>query len=274
MTDHATPPGTTARPPAASGTVSLARALSKLGICSRSQAEVAVRDGRVRVNGRRVTDSSLRVAPETDGITLDGAITAPPNRVYLMLNKPRGLVTTRSDPKGRATVYDSIKDASLPFVGPVGRLDQASEGLLLFSNDTQWANAITTPDSAVRKTYHVQIDRVPDDALLAALRDGVIDDTGRTLSALRVETLRSGERHGWLLVELDEGRNRQIRRMLDAHGVQVLRLVRVAIGALELGSLGKGAWRHLTAAEVTRLAPPRTDAARARRPRGAAAGTE
>lgn len=233
--------------------MSLARALSKLGICSRSQAEQAVRDGRVRVNGRRVTDSSLRVVPESDAITIDGAATSALEKTYLMLNKPRGVLTTRRDPSGRVTVYDQFADAALPFLGPVGRLDQASEGLLLFTNDTQWANAITAPASHVRKTYHVQVDAVPDAALLTALRQGVADGDGERLAAVRVEMLRAGTRHGWLLIELDEGRNRQIRRMLEGCGVQVLRLVRVAVGPLPLGDLAKGAWRRLSAAEVAAL---------------------
>ena len=233
-----------------------------------------MRDGRVRVNGRRVTDSGTRVVPESDAISLDDTVAHAAARTYVMLNKPRGLVTTRSDPRGRATVYDALTDVSLPFLGPVGRLDQASEGLLLFSNDTQWANAISSPDALVRKTYHVQIDRVPDDALLAALRHGVADARGDTLTAVRADTLRVGERHGWLLIELDEGKNRQIRRMLEAHGVQVLRLVRVAVGALELGSLVKGAWRHLTPDEVARLATPRRVAGGPRRARPAGPGSE
>ncbi len=233
-----------------------------------------MRDGRVRVNGRRVTDSRMRVVPESDAITLDDTVAAAPARTYVMLNKPRGLVTTRSDPRGRTTVYDVLADPSLPFLGPIGRLDQASEGLLLFSNDTQWANAITSPESALRKTYHVQIDRVPDDVLLAALRAGVTVADGEALTATRVETLRTGARHGWLVIELDEGKNRQIRRMLDAQGAQVLRLVRVAIGALELGSLAKGAWRHLTPAEVVQLAPPRAPPGKPRRVRGARPGSE
>jgi 23S rRNA pseudouridine2605 synthase len=239
--------------PAERGTVSLARALSKLGICSRSEAEQAVRDGRVRVNGRRVTDSSRRVVPETDAIKLDGAGVKAAQRMYIMLNKPRGLVTTRSDPGQRETVYSCLDDPSLPFLGPVGRLDQASEGLLLFTNDTQWGNAVSAPESHLRKTYHVQIDRVPDEALLVAMRGGVRDGEGERLSAVRVEILRSGTRNGWLLVDLDEGRNRQIRRMLEACDASVLRLVRVAVGPLQLGELPKGAWRHLTAAEVASL---------------------
>jgi 23S rRNA pseudouridine2605 synthase len=238
------------------GTVSIARALSKMGICSRSEGEQAVREGRVRVNGRRVTDFMLRVTPERDKITIDGAAPDVADRMHIMLNKPRGLVTTRRDPRGRPTVYECLSDPALPFLGPVGRLDQASEGLLLFTNDTQWANAIAAPESHVTKTYHVQIDRVPDAALVSALRSGVLTDEGESLSATRVEILRSGQRHGWLLIELDEGRNRQIRRMLDTQGATVLRLVRVAIGALELGELAKGAWRALTAAEVAGLATP------------------
>jgi 23S rRNA pseudouridine2605 synthase len=242
-----------AAPSALRGTVSLARALSKLGICSRSQAQQAVRDGRVRVNGRRVTDSSHRVTPESDAIVLDGQPAAAPEKTYVMLNKPRGLVTTRTDPRGRATVYSCLTDPALPFLGPVGRLDQASEGLLLFSNDTQWANAIGAPESHLAKTYHVQIDRVPNDELLAVLRDGTSLPDGSRVGATRVEILRTGARHGWLTIELREGKNRQIRRMLEAQQIAVLRLVRVAIGPLELGRVPKGAWRYLTAGEVAAL---------------------
>ncbi len=256
-----------AAPAAPRGTVSLARALSKLGICSRSQAEQAVREGRVRVNGKRVTDSSLRVVPESDAITMDGSEAEAATRTYLLLNKPRGLVTTRHDPAGRETVYDCLAGSGLPFLGAVGRLDRASEGALLFSNDTQFAHAVSAPASHVRKTYHVQIDVVPDDALLNAMRAGVATDGGERLSAVRVEILRAGARHGWLLIALDEGRNRQIRRMLEAHGVSVLRLVRVAIGPLELGTLAKGQWRHLTLAEIDALrAAARRDRNRPLRP--------
>ena len=238
------------------GTVPLSRALSKLGICSRSEGEQAVREGRVRVNGRRVTDGTRRVVPETDVITIDGASVVAPLRRYLLLNKPRGQVTTRSDPQGRPTVYDNLTDPALPFLGPVGRLDQASEGLLLFTNDTQWANTITDPASHLTKTYHVQVDCVPEGALLSALRAGVQATDGEQLTAARVDVLRTGERNAWLSIELDEGKNRQIRRMLESLDVSVLRLVRVAIGNLQLGELAKGAWRELQAAEVDALRKP------------------
>ena len=246
------------------GKVSLARALSNLGVCTRSQGAHAVRDGRVRVNGKRVTDAALRVVPESAAITIDGAEAVAAARVYVLLNKPRGLVTTRNDPAGRDTVYSCLTDAGLSFLGAVGRLDRASEGALLFTNDTQWANAISAPASLVRKTYHVQIDTVPDDALLSALRAGVATAAGETLSAVRVEILRAGERRGWLLIELDEGRNRHIRRMLDAQGVAVLRLLRVAIGALALGTLTKGEWRYLTRGEIDALVRPAVSASRSR----------
>ena len=185
-------------------------------------------------------------------ITVDDAPVRAGRRVYLVLNKPRGLVTTRDDPRGRPTVYGCLDDPSLPFVSPVGRLDQASEGLLLFTNDTRWAQRLLDPASHVDKRYHVQVDRVPDDALAAAMRAGV-DADGERLAAKDAQVLRAGARHGWLEVTLDEGRNRHIRRLLATLDVAVLRLVRVAVGPLVLGDLGKGEWRELTAGEVAML---------------------
>lgn len=179
---------------------------------------------------------------EVDGV----AITESP-KVYLVMNKPRGIVTTASDEKGRQTVYDLL-EPGLPWVGPVGRLDKASEGLLLLTNDSQWAAKITEPDSHLDKTYHVQVDRVASDRLLETITKGATVDGDR----LRVESarvLRHGERNSWLEIILDEGKNRHIRRLLEALDVQVLRLVRVAIGPLELGELKKGAARALAMAE-------------------------
>jgi 23S rRNA pseudouridine2605 synthase len=232
--------------------VSLARALSKLGVCSRAQAEALVAEGRVRVDGVVRREPSFRVDPGRAAIDVDGRRVAARRPVYLALNKPRGLVTTRDDPRGRETVYACLAGAELPFVSPVGRLDRASEGLLLFTNDTRWAARLLDPASGVEKVYHVQIDRAPEDALLARLTEGV-DDAGERLAALRASVLRTGGRTGWLEVVLDEGRNRHIRRLLAALGVEVLRLVRVAVGPLPLGDLSKGAWRHLTPEEVRAL---------------------
>ena len=152
-------------------------------------------------------------------------------------------------------MYRCFDGADLGHVAPVGRLDKASEGLLLFSNDPEWAARITDPASGPDKTHHVQVDVLPDAALLAALEQGV-DDAGERLAARSARLLRRGERNAWLEIVLDEGRNRQIRRLLAAHGIDVLRLVRVAIGALQLGELPKGAWRELDAAEIAALARP------------------
>ncbi|HEX5693912.1 MAG TPA: pseudouridine synthase [Arenimonas sp.] len=231
----------------------VARVLSKLGLCSRTQAAAWVREGRVTVNGRVVRDPEHPVRQDQDRLAVDGRELAAAERIHLALNKPRGLVTTASDERGRDTVYTCLEGAGLPWLAPVGRLDQASEGLLLMSNDPAWAAAITDPATGPEKTYHVQVDAIPDEALLAKLRAGVRDGDEH-LSARSATVLRAGTRNAWLEIVLDEGRNRQIRRLLAAHGLGVLRLVRVAIGPLALGGLGKGAWRRLTPDEVRLLA--------------------
>ncbi|WP_266160320.1 pseudouridine synthase [Dyella silvatica] len=230
----------------------LARVLSKLGVCSRSQAERAVRDGRVSVDGRIVLDPERPADAERQRICLDGQPVAAATRVYLMLNKPRGIVVSAADERGRDTVYDLLDRAGLPWLGPVGRLDKASEGLLLLSNDSVWAARLTEPKHHVDKTYHVQVDCIPDAALLERLTAGVTEQ-GEQLLAKRVALLRSGEKNAWLEIVLDEGRNRHIRRLLEAHRISVLRLIRVAVGSLALGELAKGQWRHLTADEVIAL---------------------
>lgn len=227
----------------------LARTLSKLGACSRTQAAQYAREGRITINGRIVRDPETPVDADRDRIALDGREIRASERIYLMLNKPRGYVTTASDERGRETVYALVEGARLPWVAPVGRLDKASEGLLLLTNDSAWAARITAPASHVEKTYHVQIDRLPDAALLASLQRG-IDEDGERLSARQARELRRGAKNAWLEIVLDEGRNRQIRRLLAAYGVGVLRLVRVAIGPVALGTLAKGEFRPLDAAEV------------------------
>lgn len=232
--------------------VSLNRALSKLGLCSRTQAEALIAEGRVEVAGKVIRDATLRVDPDRDNIAVDGKRVVGERKVYLMVNKPRGLVTTRDDPENRSTVYDCLEGLRLPFVSPVGRLDKASEGLLLMTNDTQWAQRLLDPVSGVDKLYHVQIGAVPDAAMLAKLRAGAAVG-GEPLRARSIEILRSGARNSWLEVILDEGRNRQIRRLLEAHDVEVLRLIRVAIGRLPLGDLAKGKARHLTMEELSLL---------------------
>ncbi|MFT3805994.1 pseudouridine synthase [Arenimonas sp.] len=229
----------------------VARVLSKLGHASRTQAAAWVREGRVKVNGRVVRDPEFPVRMHVDDVAVQG-LEANVQRRYLMLNKPRGLVTTVADEQGRDTVYRCFDGADLPWIAPVGRLDKASEGLLLFSNDPAWAAAITDPDRGPGKTYHVQVDRIPDAAQLAALQAGVVDD-GERLRASSASLLRAGEKNAWLEIMLDEGRNRQIRRLLAAFDIAVLRLVRVAIGPLALGELAKGQWRDLSVEEVGAL---------------------
>ena len=208
-----------------------------------------MRAGRVRIGGRVVRDPEFATEPDRDDISIDGDPIASTASVHLMLNKPRGLVTTASDERGRETVYRCFDGASLPWIAPVGRLDKASEGLLLFTNDPQWAAGITDPATGPRKTYRVQIDRIPDDALLVALCAGVEVD-GERLSAVSVVPLRVGEKNAWIEIVLDEGRNRQIRRLLAAFDIATLRLIRVGIGGLTLGDLPKGQWRMLSEADL------------------------
>ncbi len=234
--------------------IGLARALSKLGIASRTEAATWIRAGRVRVDGRVVTDPEFPTVDGVHRLQVDAApvdAIAGPRR-YLALNKPRGLVTTARDEHARETVYRCFEGAGFGWIAPVGRLDKASEGLLLFSNDPAWSAGITDPARGPDKTYHVQVDGIPDAAQLRAMCDGVEAD-GIPLRAKSATLLRAGAKNAWLEIVLDEGRNRQIRRLLAALGIGVLRLVRVAIGTLALGDLPKGQWRELTAGEVAAL---------------------
>ncbi len=232
-----------------------------MGLGSRTQAAKWVREGRVRVNGLVIHDTDFPVRQGIDRVEIDGQVSKTTERVALMLNKPRGLVTTAKDDKGRDTVYSCFTGASLPWLAPVGRLDKASEGLLLFTNDPAWAAGITNPKTGPSKTYHVQIDRLPDAALLTGLEQGVVLGD-ELLAVASVRSLREGGRNAWLEMVLEEGRNRHIRRLLTALDVSVLRLVRVAVGALALGDLPKGQWRILTSREVESLHCPNDSAFR------------
>jgi 23S rRNA pseudouridine2605 synthase len=235
--------------------IGLARALSKLGYCSRSQAAELIRAGRVQLNGRPRRDPETPVHLERDYVAVDGRAVETQQKIYLMMNKPRGVVTTASDEKGRETVYSLLRKPgeALPWVAPVGRLDKASEGLLLLTNDSEWGARVATPETHLKKTYHVQIDMLADEKLLASLERGVDGDDGNLLRARRASLLRSGQKNCWLEIVLDEGRNRQIRRMLAILGIEVLRLLRVAIGPLPLGELAKGEYRPLTVDEKKML---------------------
>jgi len=236
-----------------------------MGYCSRSQAAALIGGGRVSLNGRIVRDVESPVRGHRDRIEIDGSPLDKATPIYVVMNKPRGVVTTASDEKGRETVYDLL-EPGLPWVAPVGRLDKASEGLLLLTNDSEWAAGITEPSSHLDKQYHVQVDRVADADLLAGIVRGVTtegvsfadnptvnkrrtDHCDECLHAKMARLLRHGDKNSWLEITLDEGKNRQIRRLLEVLGVRVLRLVRVAIGPLELGDLKKGSTRRLAQAE-------------------------
>lgn len=231
----------------------LARVLSKRGICSRTEAAKWIVQGRVAVDGVVVRNPEHPVAGSTARLSVDGQPVAAGRPIHLMLNKPRGLVTTASDEHGRDTVYRCLDGAGTGWLAPVGRLDKASEGLLLFTNDPGWAARITDPRTGPAKTYHVQVDAIPGRMLLEELVAGV-ESAGERLAVKSVHLLRAGGKNAWLEIVLHEGRNRHIRRLLEAHALKVLRLVRVAIGDVTLGDLAKGKWRLLSGAEAASLA--------------------
>lgn len=236
--------------------IGLERILSKQGYCSRSQARLLIQSGKVLVNHRVVQNPEYPVTPESDQIQVEGQVLQNASKIYLMLNKPRGCVTTTSDEEGKKTVYDCLKSspegASLPWLSPVGRLDKASEGLLLFSNDTDWSHHITAPESHLEKTYHVQIQALLEEHTLIQMKQGVRDEDD-ILRVKEVKRLRQGERNSWLEIRLEEGKNRHIRRLLEILEVEVLRLIRVSVGPLPLGTLSKGQWRFLTPQEIQSL---------------------
>ena len=232
--------------------VGLARAISKLGYCSRSRAAELIAAGRVKWNGTVRHDPEAPVHLGRDRIEIDGQPVVRSSKIYLALNKPRGVVTTAADEKGRETVY-ALLPPDLPWIAPVGRLDKASEGLLLLTNDSEWAARITAPETHLDKTYHVQIGAIADEPLVENLRKGTRASDGEFLRVKNVRILRSGEQHSWLEIILDEGKNRHIRRMLGALQLEVLRLVRVAVGPLALGDLEKGATRTLEPEEKQAL---------------------
>lgn len=210
-----------------------------------------IREGRVTLDGTRRRDPETAVDLATDRIQVDDASISSHRKLYLMFNKPRGLVTTAEDEKGRQTIYSCL-GRNLPWVAPVGRLDKASEGLLLVTNDSEWAARGLAPETHLDKTYHVQIRGRTEPELVPSLMKGVPTDIG-VLRVRHASILRQGARNTWLEIILDEGKNRHIRRMLETRGIEVLRLVRVAIGPLALGDLPKGSSRELTAAEKQAL---------------------
>jgi 23S rRNA pseudouridine2605 synthase len=231
--------------------VQLHRALSKLGWGSRTQAWTWIQAGEVCVDGRVVTDPLTWVDLAQQRITRNGQAAPPTAHRTLALHKPRGIVTTRHDELGRRTVYDLLPPG-LPWIFPVGRLDADSEGLLILTTDAALAVRLTEPDQHVPKTYRVTLTECPTSETLQSLRDGVELDDGPT-RPVSVRVLRTRGRTTTLEMILMEGRNRQIRRMLRAVGHRVRRLVRVAIGAYQLGELAAGQTKELDEQDLCRL---------------------
>ena len=229
----------------------LERVLSKAGLGSRVDARDWIRAGRVKVNGQVVRDPDQWIDMKRDRVRLDGKPLQARDRVYLILYKPTGYLTTYRDPKGRPTVYDLISDLGT-FVSPVGRLDLDTSGLLLMTNDNQLAERVTNPESHVPKTYLVKASKRLTDEQLQQLRDGVELSDGPTRPA-RVTRVRDSEKYTHLEITLTEGRNRQVRRMIEVLDATVLKLVRVKIGSVAIGALHIGKWRALTPAELRAL---------------------
>jgi 23S rRNA pseudouridine2605 synthase len=230
------------------GHVSLERALSKLGLVSRSEARDLIRAGRVAVDGRPETDPLREVIPERIRIEIDGRSVQRAEPLTILLHKPRGVVTTRSDPQGRPTVYGCLEGLDAHVV-PVGRLDAATSGLLLLTNDTRFSDWVTDPGNGVPRVYVVTVRGELSDETAESLEEG-IEESGEILAARSITLRKRSKRETHLIIELTEGKNREIRRMLAAAGHEVTRLKRISFGGLELGDLEPGKWRRVSMDEL------------------------
>jgi 23S rRNA pseudouridine2605 synthase len=230
------------------GQVYLERALSKLGILSRSQTKQYIQEGRIAVNGRVIKDPAFLVVPETARITIDGKYIAKAAECTIMLNKPRGIVTTKSDEKARQTVYDLLPN-HLKHLHPVGRLDMATTGVLLMTTDTQLSNFLTDPKNEIPRVYAVSVVGLIRDDDLKRILEG-IQDKGQLLKASKVILRKVSHKESHLIVELTEGKNREIRRIFEALGSEVTALRRIAFGNLKLGELASGQFREVKTDEI------------------------
>jgi 23S rRNA pseudouridine2605 synthase len=232
--------------------MTLDRLLSRFGIASRTAAAEAIKAGRLKVNGRVIRDPTHWVRPALDAIHMDGIRLKPVRKRYFLFNKPKGVITSHGDPGGRKTIYDYL-DPSLRWLAPVGRLDQDTSGLLLLTNDTEFADFIANPSSRIPKTYMVKLnDRIGED-VIAELVGGIKMARGDMARPRAVRRLEDRGSYSWLEVTLTEGKNREVRRMMEAVGFKVLKLVRVSIGPLVLEGLAAGSLRELTRAEIAAL---------------------
>jgi pseudouridine synthase len=229
----------------------LDRVISRAGLGSRTEARRWIAEGRVAVNGRTIQTPDHWLDPDRDRVTFDGRPLRAAAKIYLLLYKPKGYLTTYKDPEGRPTVYDLIADVKT-FVSPVGRLDQDTSGLLILTNDTDFADFITSPESKTPKTYLVKASALLTDDQLDQLRAGVELNDGPTRPAIVTRT-RDAAKYTFLEITITEGRNRQVRRMIEAIGAKVLKLVRTRIGEIAIGDLAIGTHRELTSAELRQL---------------------
>ena len=232
--------------------MTLDRVLSRFGIASRSAASEWIRSGRVKVNGLAVRDPDHWVNMDRDTIHLDGKRLKRAHKVYLLFYKPKGVVTSHGDPDARATVYDYL-DKSVPWVAPVGRLDKDSSGLLLLTNDTEFASFVSDPASGIAKTYLIKVNSLISGETIAQLASGIKMKRGDWAQPRSVRHLEDRGKYSRLEIVLQEGKNREVRRMVEAVGFKVLKLVRTGIGPLSLEGLQIGTFRHLTSAEITSL---------------------
>ncbi len=235
-----------------SGHVPLERALSKLGLATRTEARRLIEAGRVRVAGATVRDPLLPVVPEQARIEIDGETVGAAQKVLIALNKPRGMVTTRHDPQGRPTVYDCLQGLDVHVV-PVGRLDFATTGLLLLTNDTRLADRLTDPNTGVVRTYVATVRGRVQAEDLTRLQQG-IEDGGQWLQAASVQLRKTSGKESLLWLQLTEGKNREVRRLCAAVGHPVTKLKRIAYGDVQLGDLAAGAWRHVPLTELGPIA--------------------
>jgi len=235
--------------------MTLDRVLSRYGLASRTAAKEAIEAGRLKVNGRVMRDPNCWVTPGRDVIRLDGQRLKAARKVYRVFYKPKGVITSHGDPEGRKTVYDYLGE-NARWLFPVGRLDKDTSGLLLMTNDTEFSNLVCNPNSNVLKIYLVKTNGLMGDEVIERLNVGVEMKRGDRAQPASVRRTENRGKYTWLEVALTEGKNREVRRMIEALGFKVLKLVRTHIGPLSLEGLRAGQWRDLSSSELASLRRP------------------
>lgn len=232
--------------------MTLDRVLSRFGLASRTAAREAIKAGRVKVNGRVVRDPDRWTNPQVDAVHVDGDRVKQARKTYLLFYKPKGVITSHGDPGGRKTVYDCL-GANVPWVSPVGRLDKDTSGLLLLTNDTDFADHVASPSSEVPKTYLVKANTLVGDELVARMAEGLELKRGDWARPKSVRRIEDRGKYSWLEIVLTEGKNREVRRLLEAVGLKALKLVRIRIGPCTLEGLQVGKSRPLLQWEINSL---------------------